>query len=57
MTRYVSGMQAAWLAFGVAAGRATRGCGWSSRCSPGLAPLHLERLRSRGGAPIRARIR
>ncbi len=54
MTRYVSGMQAAWLAFGVAGRPRHPGLRVVFSMLAGLAPLHLERLRSRGGAPIRA---
>jgi 6-methylsalicylate decarboxylase len=52
LTRYVAEMQAAWLAF-VTAGR-TRHPGLRVVFSmlAGLAPLHVERLRSRGGPTL-----
>lgn len=49
MTRYVSGMQAAWLAF-IAAGRAAHPeLRVIFTMLAGLAPLHIDRLCARGG--------
>ena len=52
LTRYVAEMHAAWLVFGLAARRLFPELRVSSRCSPGLPPLHSERLRARGGPEI-----
>jgi hypothetical protein len=55
LTDYVSGMQAAWLAFMLAGRPSHRSLRVVFAMLAGLAPLHGERLRSRGGPPLRAR--
>jgi hypothetical protein len=53
LTRYVAEMQAAWLVFVTAARRLFPQLRVIFAMLAGLAPLHLERLRSRGGpAPL-----
>jgi hypothetical protein len=49
MTRYVSDMQAAWLVFATAARRLFPELRVIFAMLAGLAPLHIERLASRGG--------
>src|SRR5271165_6836796 len=50
MTRYVAGMQEAWLAFNAEGRRRHPRLRVVFAMLAGLAPLHLERLRARGGA-------
>jgi 6-methylsalicylate decarboxylase len=51
LTGYVAGMQAAWLAFGIAGRSRHPRLRVVFSMLAGLAPLHAERLSSRGGPP------